>query len=130
VQGARSDISGTRARQAIMEGNMEEMKRLFTPGALKVIEANKDRIKARADVLPELFSRVETRVGKRAESINKELEQYPKVITGALRKEKPELAAQVEALRKQRDAVKKLREKMPVQMLNTLARMFPQKYGL
>ena len=127
--GARTDISGTAAREAIEANDRAAMERMMTPGAIKVIDANRDRIQARTDVLPKLFERTEQRIGNQAEMINKELSQYPTQVTAQLKSEEPETAAKVMELRQKRDAIKRLKTKLPVRMLQELTRLFPDKYG-
>ena len=129
VQKERDDISGTGAREAVRTGNEAEMERVFHPGALPLIKKNQGAIKAREAILPEIFKRVQAKIGNQVAEVEKELEAYPKVITGKIRTEQPEIAAAVAKLRDKRDSFKKMKEKLPPRYLALLGKLFKEKYG-
>lgn len=129
IGGRTKGVSGTDAREAIMSGDMERMQKLFAPGALGLVSSIQSQIQNRASILPKILERTEAKVGSKLVPIEEELAKYPARLTPKIKEEHPEYVAAVEALRRQRDEIKGLKQKLPTQLLRRLGKMFPQKYG-
>jgi TP901 family phage tail tape measure protein len=122
-------ISATQARDAITSNDQVAMAKLLPPGALELIRQNQGAIQARTAILPKVVDRAQAKIGRLNTPIEAELAKFPSRLTAKYKKENPEVAGQVAALRKKRDKNKNLLQSIPPRILRRLASMFPQKYG-
>jgi len=107
VKGARSDISGTKLREAIDKGDEEEIRRLAPKGSADGIIENLAKIKNRNAIVDEVVEREERKKEKLLEPINERLSQLPpKIYTSGKNITPPEQADEIRALRKRRDKIK------------------------
>lgn len=120
-------ISGTDARAAILAGDSKLIAKIFADHVVSTINQIGPNIKNRADVFPEILSRINSKLDKRLDPILAELSTLPSRITKTTPEE---VAVKIQGLREQRDKYQKLKQYLPTKFLKKLGGIFPQKYGI
>jgi hypothetical protein len=120
-------ISGTDARAAILAGDSKLISKIFADHVISTINQIGPNIKNRADVFPEILSRINSKLDKRLDPILAELSTLPSRITKTTPEE---VAVKIQGLREQRDKYQKLKQYLPTKFIKKLSGIFPQKYGI
>ena len=125
-------ISGTDARNAIMNNDMVAMKKLLSPEGMSYVQQHLETIQKRPGILDSILQRFQenSQSGKgsagRLSSVKEQLSKLP------ARKSKttpPEVVEQMESLRKERDKLTSKVGRRPARMLSRLESRRPKAVG-
>ena len=126
-------VSGTGAREAILDGNLEEMKKILSPDVFSLVSKHLPQLQNRSSILPRIVEHAQKRQAYSLADITKELDSLPQRIDSKKVAKDPEyaaMAAQVKDLRNRRDKINTRASFEPFSILRSLAKRYPETYGL
>lgn len=127
-------ISGTMVRDLIMSGDMAQLQEVLSPGVYEIISNNISRLQNRANALPAIIEQVKANQGVQLTDIETQIRALGiSRIDSKKVASDPEYAAKVEVLqelRAKRDKIKSAASFEPYRLLDDLAKLQPEKYGL
>lgn len=126
-------VSGTMARESILDGNLEEMKKILSPDVFSLVSKHLPQLKNRSSILPRIVEHAQKRQAYSLADITKELDSLPQRIDSKKVAKDPEyaaMAAQVKELRNRRDKINSRASFEPFSILRHLAKRYPETYGL
>jgi TP901 family phage tail tape measure protein len=127
-------ISGTAVRKLLLDGNLEELQKVVSPGVFSLLKDNLSQLQNRSNILPSLIKQAQDIYQQQVVSIDEQLAAIG--ITRADNKKAaidPEYAAQLEIYQSLKEKKKKLATKAsfePYRLLSQLAEAEPDKYAL
>lgn len=113
-------ISGTAAREAIMSNDVAAMKKLLSSEGFDYIQNHMDTLQKRPKLLDSILERLEANSGKgrglpgQLSTVKAKLSELPSRVSKTT---PPEIASQIEKLRKQRDTLSSRVGRLPSKML-------------
>jgi TP901 family phage tail tape measure protein len=127
-------ISGTQVRDLLLNGDLEGLQKIVSPGVFSLLKDNISQLQNRANVLPVLIEQAEAAYKQEVAAIDEQLAATG--ITRANNKKAetdPEYAEQLKLYQSLKEKKKKLETKKsfePYRLLRQLADSDPAKYGL
>jgi hypothetical protein len=127
-------ISGTQVRDLLLDGNLEGLQQVVSPGVFSLLKGNMVQLQNRSNILPTLIEQAEASYKQEVSSIDQQL-----LATGITRADNkkaetdPEYASRLELYQSLKAKKKKLETKKsfePYSLLRQLADKDPAKYGL
>ena len=126
-------VSGTGAREAILGGNLGQMKKILSPDVFSLVSQHLPQLKNRSSILPRIVEHSKKRQTYSLADVTKELASLPQRIDSKKVASDPEyaaMAAQVKDLRNRRDKINSRASFEPFSILRHLAKRYPETYGL
>ena len=126
-------VSGTGAREAILDGNLAEMQKILSPDVFSLVSKHLPQLQNRSSILPRIVEHAKKRQAYSLADITKELDSLPQRIDSKKVAKDPEyaaMAAQVKDLRNRRDKINTRASFEPFSILRSLAKRYPETYGL
>jgi hypothetical protein len=127
-------ISGTQVRDLVLNGNLEGLQKVVSPGVFSLLKDNLPQLQNRSNILPSLIQQSQDIYKQQVASIDEQL-----AATGITRADNkkaaidPDYAAQLEIYQYLKEQKKKLATKAsfePYRLLKQLAEADPDKYAL
>ena len=132
------DISATAVRTAMTEGDDKALASMVHPEIASILMGNRAQLRNRSEMVPMLLDSISVVVKAQEENINQQIQQMlaglpgsPKVLSKKVKDEHPDIAEQVQNLRKQRDRLSEgALGYRAYGIINELAAKYPDMYAV
>ena len=134
------DISATKVRQAVINGDDNALTSFVSPEVASVLMGNRAQLRNRSMMVPMLIEEIKKYGANQKAQTNAEIQQllanapggpYGKNITKKVRENAPDVVAQIEAMREQRDELSSsLLGYRAHNIISLLSAKYPDAYGL